>query len=80
MRQHRSRRVALDLRGLTGRDDIWLAAGPVACAEEAPFGYVNSITDHVNIERNAAALSDLVGAAYADIRARLDAGRAAQES
>lgn len=156
MRQHRPRRVALDLRGLTGRDDIfrvsaglkrdpavesWLAEGPVelrsiaqkwfaqmrqcgddvrelmhdgcpvACVEDAPFGYVNSFRNHVNVglfygamledpagllegsgkrmrhvklspggESNASALSDLVGAAYADIRARLDAGRAAQES
>lgn len=94
MRQHRSRRVALDLRGLIGaadifrlsggttRDpavDIWLSDGrnelrtiakawfvqmrqcggdvrelmhdgcPVACVEDAPFGYVNSFKTHVNV-------------------------------
>src|SRR5277367_514746 len=94
MRQHRSRRVALDLRGLIGtadifrlsggttRDsavDIWLSDGqnelrsiaktwfvqmrqcsgdvrelmhdgcPVACVEDAPFGYVNSFKTHVDV-------------------------------
>ena len=94
MRQLRPRRVALDLRGLIGgndifrlsggvqRDpdiDIWLSDGPielrsiarkwfaqmrrcgddirelihdgcpVACVEDAPFGYVNSFKSHVNV-------------------------------
>src|ERR1700683_1110820 len=94
MRQHRHRRIALDLRGLIGRIDIfrlsvglkrdpavdtWLPAGPmqsarilrkwfmrmrecgddvrelmhdgcpVACVEDAPFGYVNSFKSHVNV-------------------------------
>ena len=79
---------------------------PVACVEDAPFGYVNSFTSHVNIgffygtaledpaqlleghgkrmrhvklspggELNAAALGDLISAAYVDIKARLDAER-----
>jgi len=79
---------------------------PVACVEDAPFGYVNAFKSHVNVgffygalldnragllegtgkrmrhvklavgqEFNAAALSDLIDAAYADIRARLDADR-----
>lgn len=92
--QTRPRRIALDLRGLIGgndifrlsgsvkRDpavDIWLADGPidlrsiahrwfirmrqcgddvrelmhdgcpVACVEDAPFGYVNSFRSHVNV-------------------------------
>jgi hypothetical protein len=91
---HRSRRIALDLRGLIGRNDIfWLSGGvktdpavdmwftegpielrsiaqkwfarmrqcgqeirelmhdgcPVACVEDAPFGYVNSFKSHVNV-------------------------------
>jgi hypothetical protein len=94
MRQLRPRRIALDLRGLIGgndilrlsgsvrRDpdvDIWLSDGPielrsiaqkwfarmrqcgddirvlmhdgcpVACVEDAPFGYVNSFKSHVNV-------------------------------
>ena len=94
MRQLRPRRVALDLRGLIGTDDIlrfsgsvkrdpavdgWLGDGPielrsiaqkwfgrmrqcgddvrelmhdgcpVACVEDAPFGYVNSFRSHVNV-------------------------------
>jgi hypothetical protein len=94
MRQLRPRRIALDLRGLIGgndvlrlsagvhRDsnvDIWLSDGsielrsiarkwfaqmrqcgddvlelmhdgcPVACVEDAPFGYVNSFKNHVNV-------------------------------
>jgi hypothetical protein len=94
MRQLRSRRVALDVRGLIGRTDIfrlsggvkrdpsvesWLSNGPVglrsiaqewfvrmrqcgddvlelihdgcpvACVEDAPFGYVNSFKSHVNV-------------------------------
>ena len=94
MRRHRPRRIALDLRGLGGREDIfrvsrgakrdpavdvWLADGPVelrsiaqkwfaqlrqcgddvrelmhdgcpvACVEDAAFGYVNSFKSHVNV-------------------------------
>jgi hypothetical protein len=94
MRRDRPRRVALDLRGLIGRNDIlrlsgavkrdpavdiWLTDGPielrsiaqkwfvrmrqcgddvrelmhdgcpVACVEDAPFGYVNSFKSHVNV-------------------------------
>ena len=155
MRQHRRRRIALDVRGLIGvndilrfsggvkRDpavDIWLADGPVelrsiaqkwfaqmrecgddvrelmhdgcpvACVEDAPFGYVSSFKSHVNVgffhgaaledpagllegsgkrmrhvklgpgrELNAAALSDLIDAAYVDIRARLGAERSSRE-
>ena len=151
MRQHRHRRIALDLRGLIGRIDIfrlsvglrrdpavdiWLTDSsielrsiaqkwfmrmrecgddvrelmhdgcPVACVDDAPFGYVNSFKGHVNIgffcgalledparllvgsgkrmrhvklipggQLNAAALSDLIAAAYADIRVRLGAGQ-----
>jgi hypothetical protein len=79
---------------------------PVACVEDAPFGYVNSFKTHVNVgffygavledpagllegsgkrmrhvklkpdrEVNAAALSDLIGAAYLDIKMRLGADR-----
>jgi hypothetical protein len=75
---------------------------PVACVEDAPFGYVNSFKSHVNVgfsygavladptglldgsgrrmrhvkldparELNAAALGDLIDAAYVDIRARI---------
>jgi hypothetical protein len=92
--QHKPGRIALDLRGLTGNNDIfrvsggvkrhksidvWLAEGPlelrsiaqkwfalmrgcgddvrelmhdgcpVACVEDAPFGYVNSFKNHVNV-------------------------------
>jgi hypothetical protein len=155
MRQSRPRRVALDIRGLIGtnelfrlsggvkRDpavDIWLTNDrvelrslaqkwfeqmrqrgsdvrelmhdgcPVACVEDAPFGYVNSFTSHVNVgffygamladpagllegsgkrmrhvklnptrELDAAALKDLIDAAYADIRARLGAERTSLE-
>ena len=94
MRRHRPRRVALDLPGLIGRDDIlrlsgaikrdpavesWLTDGaielrsiaenwfaqmrgcgddvlelmhdgcPVACVDDAPFGYVNAFKSHVNV-------------------------------
>jgi len=94
MRQHRPARIALDLRGLIGGNDLlrlpggvrrepavetWLTDGPielrsiakkwfeqmrrcgadvrelmhdgcpVACAEDAPFGYVNSFKSHVNV-------------------------------
>lgn len=90
----RNRRIALDLRGLTGSNDIlrlsggvrrdpaveiWLTDGlielrsiaqqwfvrmrqcgddvrelmhdgcPVACVDDAPFGYVNSFKTHVNV-------------------------------
>jgi hypothetical protein len=155
MRRPRPRRIALDLRGLSGREDvfrisgalrrdpavdIWLADGPVAlraiaqkwfvrmrqcgddvlellhdgcpaaCVEDAPFGYVNSFKSHVNVglfrgaaiedpagllegngkrmrhvklrpgrKLDAAALSDLIDAAYADIKARLAAERSQQE-
>ena len=75
---------------------------PVACVENAPFGYVNSFKSHVNVgffhgavlkdpsgllegsgkrmrhvklkpghELNAAALRELIDAAYLDIKARL---------
>lgn len=94
MRRPRPRRVALDLRGLIGSNDIlrlsggvrrdpavetWLTDGPielrslarkwfvrirqcgddvrelmhdgcpVACVDNAPFGYVNSFKSHVNV-------------------------------
>src|ERR1700744_11140 len=83
---------------------------PVACVEDAPFGYVNSFSAHVNVgffygafledpaglldgsgkrmrhvklnpcrEVNAAALGDLIDAAYLDIKARLRAERPARE-
>jgi hypothetical protein len=79
---------------------------PVACVEDAPFGYVNSFKSHVNVgffygaaledpadllvgsgkrmrhvklkadhEVNAAAVSDLIDAAYLDIKVRLGADR-----
>lgn len=79
-------------------------ACPVACVEDAPFGYVNSFKSHVNIgffngafledpaellqgsgkrmrhvklhpaeSVNAKALSDLINAAYRDIKNRLAA-------
>src|SRR5450755_2035475 len=94
MRGHRPRRIPLDLRRLSGREDIlrlsgaakrdpaidiWLSNDPVelrsiaqkwfiqmrqcgddvrelihdgcpvACIEDAPFGYVNSFKNHVNV-------------------------------
>ena len=80
---------------------------PVACVDDAAFGYVNAFKSHVNVgffygadlddsagllegsgkrmrhvklqpgrEPNAAALGDLIDAAYADIKARLRAERA----
>jgi hypothetical protein len=83
---------------------------PVACVEDAPFGYVNSFKSHVNVgffygalledpagllegsgkrmrhvklqpgrELDAAALSNLIAVAYADIRARLAAERSSQK-
>lgn len=147
MHQRKPRRIALDLRGLIGTNDIlrlsggikrdpavelWLTEGPVelrsiahkwfvqmrqcgedvrelmhddcpvACVEDAPFCYVNSFKSHVNVgffygaalrdpagllegsgkrmrhvklnpgrKLNAAAVSDLIAAAYVDIRLRL---------
>lgn len=81
---------------------------PVACVEDAPFGYVNSFKSHVNVgffqgalladpagllegsgkrmrhvklnpgrRMDAAALSDLIDAAYRNIKARLRAERSA---
>jgi hypothetical protein len=78
---------------------------PVACLGDAPFGYVNVYTSHVNVgffhgaslpdparflqgtgkymrhvklrpetTANAAALRQLIGAAYADIKARVENG------
>jgi hypothetical protein len=75
---------------------------PVACVEDAPFGYVNTFRDHVNVgffhgatlgdpagllqgagkrmrhvklrwgePVNEAAMTDLIAAAYRDIRLRL---------
>jgi hypothetical protein len=94
MRRHRPPRIALDLRGLVGANDVFrLSAGlkrdpavdtwltdrpaelrpivqkwftrmrqcgddvrdllhdgcPVACVEDAPFGYVNAFKTHVNV-------------------------------
>jgi hypothetical protein len=155
MRRSRPRRIALDLRPLTGARDIfrlsggekrdpdvdhWLTDGPselrsiakkwfvrmrqcgddvrermhdgcpVACVEDAPFAYVNTFKSHVNVgffhgavledpagllegsgkrmrhvklkpghELNSAAMSDLIEAAYLDIRARLSAERPSQQ-
>ena len=84
---------------------------PVACVEDAPFGYVNTFKNHVNVgffygatlkdptgllqgngkrmrhvklnpggELDAAALSDLIGAAYADIKGRLGADQSSQDA
>jgi hypothetical protein len=84
---------------------------PVACVENAPFGYVNAFKSHVNVgffqgamlndpagllegsgkrmrhvklmpgrDLDAAALRDLIDAAYVDIKARLDAELSSQES
>jgi hypothetical protein len=151
MHQRRTRRVALDLRGLVGTTGIlrlsggvrldpavgiWLTDGPVelrsiaqkwfvrmrqcgddvrelmhdgcpvACVEDAPFGYVNSFKTHVNVgffhgamledpagllegsgkrmrhvklnpgrDSNAAALGNLIDAAYLDIKVHLGADR-----
>lgn len=78
---------------------------PVACLGDAPFGYVNVFTSHVNVgffhgatltdharllqgtgksmrhvklrpevSTNAAALSQLIDAAYSDIKARVEHG------
>jgi hypothetical protein len=154
VRGRKPARIALDLRGLSGRVDMfrlsgavkrdpavetWLAGAPVelrsiaqrwfvqmrqcgddvrelmhdgcpvACVEDGPFGYVNSFKSHVNVgffygamledpggllegsgkrmrhvklkpDRpfNAAALGDLIDAAYVDIRVRLGAERSSQ--
>ena len=151
MREHSGRRIPLDLRGLSGREEIFRVSGavksdravdswftdeavdlraiaqtwfarmrqcgedvrelmhdgcPVACVECVPFGYVNSFKSHVNVgffygaaledparllegsgkrmrhvklrpggELNAAALGDLISAAYVDVKVRLDAER-----
>jgi hypothetical protein len=151
MRRAKPGRVALDIRGLIDRQDVfrlskgakrdpavdswlndapaelrsiareWFArmrrcggdvrelmhdGCPVACVEDAPFGYVNTFTSHVNVgffygamladpagllegsgkrmrhvklkpdtDVDAAALRDLIAAAYADIKVRLAAER-----
>lgn len=156
MSKRRPRRVALDLRALSGREDLfrlsgavkrdpavehWLSSGavelksiaqrwftqirncgsdvrelihdgcPVACVEDAAFAYVNTFKTHVNVgffcgaslpdpagllegsgkrmrhlrltpgsEPNDAALAALIVSAYVDIKARLDAERAAQDA
>jgi hypothetical protein len=106
MRRYRPARVALDLRGLIGANDIlrlsggvkrdqavdvWLDGAaelrsiartwftrmrecgddvrelmhdgcPVACVEDAPFGYVNAFKSHVNVGFfHGAALADPAG-------------------
>ena len=154
MPKRKPRRVALDLRGLSGREELfrlsgaakrdpavehWLTSGsselrsiaqrwfarirecgadvrellhdgcPTACVEDAAFAYVNTFKAHVNVgffcgallagpagllegggkrmrhvkitpddEPNAAALAELIDAAYRDIKARLAAERAAR--
>ena len=154
MSDRKPRRIALDLRRLSGREDIWRFSGavkrdraveawlnddprelrsiarkwfvqmrdcgddvrelmhdgcPVACVEDVPFAYVNSFKSHVNVgffhgalledpaallegsgksmrhvklgrgrEVEAVALRSLIDAAYADIRARLDAERSSR--
>ena len=156
MRRTRSKRIALDVRGLVGVPDIfrlsggvkrdravesWFSGGPaelrsiaqkwfkqmrqcgddvrelmhdgcpVACVEDAAFAYVNTFKSHVNVgffcgalladpagllqgsgkrmrhvkltpggEPNDAALAALIAAAYVDIKARLDAERAAHDA
>ena len=156
MRKRKPRRIALDLRGLSGREELfrlssavrrdpaverWLTDGPielksiaqrwfseirqcggdvrelmhdgcpVACVEDAAFAYVNAFKSHVNVgffagalltdaagllegsgkrmrhvkltpgrEPNAAALRDLIAAAYVDVKTRLDAERAAKNA
>jgi hypothetical protein len=143
----RARRLPLDLKGMTGREEVfrvavgkkrdpaverWFAGDPaelrtiaaewfarirdcgddvlelvhdgcpIACIEDAPFAYVNAFKSHVNVgffngaaledpakillgsgkrmrhvkivpggALNADALAALIGAAYADIKARL---------
>jgi hypothetical protein len=107
MHQPKPRRVALDLRGLIGGNDLFRLSGgvqrdpnidiwfsqdpvelrsiarawftrmrqrgddirelmhdgcPVACVEDAPFGYVNSFKSHVNVGFfHGAALEDTTG-------------------
>lgn len=82
---------------------------PVACVEDAPFGYVNAFKEHVNVgfyhgaalpdpacllegsgkrmrhvklkpgcEHDLAALGELIEAAYADIRKRLEIAHACE--
>ena len=156
MPKRKPRRVALDLRALSGREELfrlsgavkrdaaverWLTSGaielksiaqhwftqirrcgpdvrelmhdgcPVACIEDAAFAYVNTFKTHVNVgffcgalladpagllqgsgkrmrhvklmaggEANEAALVELIAAAYVDIKARLDAERAARDA
>lgn len=156
MSKRKPRRVALDLRALSGREEIfrlsgavtrdpaverWLSSGgvelksiaqrwftqirncgsdvrelihdgcPVACVEDAAFAYVDAFKTHVNVgffcgalladpagllqgsgkrmrhvkltpgdEPNDAALAALIASAYVDIKARLDAERAAQDA
>jgi len=156
MPNRKPRRVALDLRALSGREELfrlsgavkrdpaverWLGSGaielksiaqrwfaqirqcgsdvrelmhdgcPVACVEDAAFAYVNTFKSHVNVgffcgalladpagllqgsgkrmrhvkltpggEPNDAALAALIAAAYVDIKARLDAERAAHDA
>ena len=155
MPRRRPRRVALDLRGLSGRPEIfrlsgartrdpavaaWFSEGaielraiahewfarvrrcgddvvelmhdgcPVACVEDAAFAYVNTFKSHVNVgffygalledpasllegsgkrmrhvrlepggTLDAAALGELIDAAYTDVKARLRAERASRE-
>jgi len=154
--KRKPRRVALDLRALSGREELfrlsgavkrdpavvrWLGSGaielksiaqrwfaqirqcgsdvrelmhdgcPVACVEDAAFAYVNTFKAHVNVgffcgalladpagllqgsgkrmrhvklrpggESNDEALAELIAAAYVDIKARLDAERAAHDA
>src|SRR5262245_42872359 len=156
MPKRKPRRVALDLRALSGRAELfrlsgavkrdpaverWLTSGaielksiaqhwftqirqcgsdvrelmhdgcPVACVEDAAFAYVNTFKAHVNVgffcgtsladpagllegsgkrmrhvkltpggEASVGALGALIAAAYADIKARLDAERAANNA
>ena len=156
MPKRKPRRIALDLAGLSGREQLfrlsgavkrdpaverWLTDGaielkaiaqqwfsqirecggdvrelihdgcPVACVEDAAFAYVNTFKSHVNVgffcgalladpagllqgsgkrmrhaklkpggESNDAALAELIAAAYVDIKARLDAERAAHDA
>lgn len=156
MPKRKPRRVALDLRALSGREELfrlsgavkrdpaverWLSSGaielksiaqhwfaqirrcgpdvrelmhdgcPVACVEDAAFAYVNTFKAHVNLGffcgalladptgllqgngkrmrhvrltpgggANDAAVADLIATAYADIKARLDAERAARDA
>lgn len=156
MQRPRPRRVALDLRGLIGSNDVFRLSGgvrqdpavetwltddpieprsiarkwfvrmrrcgddvrelmhdgcPVACVGDAPFAYVNSFKSHVNVgffrgaelqdpkdllqgsgkrmrhvrlqqdlDSNAAALNDLIDAAYLDIKRRLGNDGSSRES